>query len=173
MLGSCWERDISSTGRKILSCCFSLKLGSSTVGWQPGTVGFWLCIWFSYNFSFNCPVWLYIHVVTELKLVKTETLSSKIRKRSHFKTRWTLLCGLVSRLECVVSLLLDCVLVISLNLAECRECVRFVWEFCGLIFLVLQQLSWRLSLIKPFFICQSWFYIFSFLFFLKPHYILI
>lgn len=62
-------------------------LRSSTVGWQSGIVDFWLCIWFSDNFSFSFPVWLYIHLVTELKLVKTETFSSKIRKRSYFKTR--------------------------------------------------------------------------------------
>lgn len=63
---------MSSTGRKIFSCCFSLKLRPSTVDWQSGTVDFWLGIWFSDNFSFSFPVWLYVHLVTELKLVKTE-----------------------------------------------------------------------------------------------------
>jgi len=63
------------TGRKILSCCFSLKLRSSAVGWQPGTVvDFLLCVWFSDKFSFSFLVWLHIHLVTEVKLIKTETL---------------------------------------------------------------------------------------------------
>lgn len=65
---------MSSTGRKIFSCCFSLRLRPSTVYWQSGMVDCWLGIRFSGNFSFSFLVWLYGHLVTELKLVKTETL---------------------------------------------------------------------------------------------------